>query len=76
MTSSEDCNRVWCEGLDRVRQDFREHRAELRSDYTRHQTFIGALVAIGIALFGAVTQWQIARLNHAPTAAPYVSASK
>lgn len=67
MTQREDCKRDWCEGLDRLRDDFKEHRQELKQDYSRHQTFIGALVAIGIALFGAMTQWQIAKMNHAPT---------
>ena len=77
MTQREDCERDWCDGLDRLREDFREHRAELKTDYSRHQTFIGAMVAVGIALFGAMTQWQIAKLNHAPAQpSTYVSASK
>jgi len=77
MTQREECKQEWCDGLDRLREDFREHRQELKQDYSRHQTFIGALVAVGIALFGAMTQWQIAKLNHAPAQAlPYISASK
>jgi hypothetical protein len=73
----EECDRDWCEGLDRLRDDFAEHRRELRADYSRHSMFVGALVSIFAVAFGAMTQWQIARMNKAPTQpAPYIFAVK
>jgi hypothetical protein len=59
MTGKHD----WCEGLEAIRKEVREMQASLRS----HQYVIGAIVAIGTCMIGAVTQIQIARMQAANT---------
>jgi hypothetical protein len=69
-----------CQGLHDLKADFATHRQELKRDYARHQILIAGIVTLGSALFGAMTQWQIARLNKAPAQPshthPYVIAGK
>lgn len=61
-----DCREHDCQGLHDMKADLKEFRADYKRDYSRHQTVIAAIVSIGLGFFGAMTQWQIAKLNKTP----------